>query len=103
MRGLSRCSCGGRMGTQTTKPRGSQIIYHHYACNRRGKLHKIGGCVQESLSTLEIEAQVWEIVSSSLRDPARPRGAMNRLIEEERAKRSGYLERETKIWSGKVA
>jgi hypothetical protein len=91
------------MGTQTTKPRGGEITYHYYTCNRRRKLRKMGGCAQKSLPALEGEAQVWELVSSLLRDPDRIRGGMNRLIEEERTKRAGDPERETKIWAEKIA
>jgi hypothetical protein len=103
LRGLLRCSCGGRMGTQTTKPRGGEITYRYYACNRRRKLRKMGGCTQKSLPALEVEAQVWELVSSLLRDPKRIRGGMNRLIEEERTKRTGDPEREARIWAEKIA
>ena len=103
LRGLLRCSCGWRMGTQTTKPRGGAITYHYYACNRRRKLRKMCGCTQKSLPALEVEAQVWELVSSLLRDPDRIRGGMNRLIEEERTKRAGDPEQETKIWAEKIA
>jgi hypothetical protein len=91
------------MGTQTTKPRGGEITYHYYACNRRRKLRKMGGCAQKSLPAFEGEAQMWELVSSLLRDPDRIRGGMNRLIEEERTKRAGDPERETKIWAEKIA
>jgi hypothetical protein len=103
LRGLLRCSCGGRMGTQTTKPRGGEITYHYYACNRRRKLRKMGGCEQTSLPALEVEAKVWELVSSLLKDPNRIREGMNRLIEEERTKRSGDPEGERRIWAEKIA
>jgi hypothetical protein len=91
------------MGTQTTKPRGGEITYHYYACNRRSKLRKMGGCAQKSLPALEVEAQVWKLVSSLLKDPDRIREGMNRLIEEERTKRSGDPEGETRIWAEKIA
>ena len=91
------------MGTQTTKPRGGDITYHYYACNRRRKLRKMGGCAQKSLPALEVESQVWDLVSGLLRDPDRVRGGMNRLIEEERTKRAGDPEREARIWAEKIA
>ncbi len=91
------------MGTQTTKPTGGEITYHYYACNRRRKLRKMGGYTQNSLPAIEVEAQVWELISSLLRDPDRIRGGMNRLIEEELTKRADDPERETKLWAEKIA
>src|SRR5215213_9238958 len=52
LRGLLQCSCGGRMGTQTTKPRGGETTYHYYACNRRRQLRKMCECAQRSLSAV---------------------------------------------------
>jgi Recombinase zinc beta ribbon domain len=80
LRGLLKCSCDGRMGTQTTKPRGGDITYYYYTCDRRRKLRKMCGCEQKPLLSLEVEAQVWELVSGLLKAPERIRAGMNRLI-----------------------
>jgi site-specific DNA recombinase len=103
LRGLVRCSCGGRMGTQTTKPRGGEITYHYYACNRRRQLRKMCGCTQRSLSATEIEGRVWRFISELLKDPEKVRIGMNRLIEQELTERSGDPEREVEAWTGKIA
>ncbi len=104
LRGLLRCSCDGKMSTQTTKPRGGDITYYYYTCNRRRKLRKMRGCEQKSLSALEVEAQVWELVSGLLKDPERIRAGMNRLIEEERTRgRAGDPEREARALADSMA
>jgi flagellar motility protein MotE (MotC chaperone) len=103
LRGLVRCSCGGRMGTQTTKPRGGEITYHYYACNRRRQLRTMCGCTQRSLSAVEVEETVWRFVSELLKDPEKVRIGMNRLIEQELSERSGDPQREAEAWTGKIA
>ena len=102
LRGLLRCSCGGRMGTQTTKPRGGETTYHYYACNRRRQLRKMCECAQRSLSAVEVESRVWRFVSELLKDPEKVRAGMNRLIEQELSERSGDPERETEAWTKKI-
>jgi site-specific DNA recombinase len=102
LRGLLCCSCGGKMGTQTTKPRGGNITYHYYVCNRRRKLRKMCDCTQKSLPTAEVEAVVWEFVSGLLRDPEKIKVGMNRLIEEERATRIGDPVQEARAWTQKI-
>jgi len=103
LRGLLRCSCGGRMGTQTTKPRGSETTYLYYACNRRRKLRKMCECTQRSLSATEVEGRVWHFVSELLKDPEKVRIGMNRLIEQELSEISGDPQHEAKTWAEKVA
>ena len=104
MRGLLRCSCGGKMSTQTTKPRGGDITYYYYTCDRRRKLRKMCGCEQKSLPGLEVEAQVWELVSGLLKDPERIRAGVSRLIGEERTRgRAGDPEREAKALADSIA
>ncbi len=104
LRGLLRCSCGGKMSTQTTKPRGGNITYYYYACDRRRKLSRMCGCEQKSLPALEVEAQVWELVSSLLKAPDRIRAGMNRLIEEERTRgRAGDPDREARALADSMA
>jgi len=103
LRGLLRCSCGGRMGTQTTKPRDGETTYHYYACNRRRKLRKMCECTQRSLSATEVEGRVWHFVSELLKDPEKVRVGMNRLIERERIDRTNGPQREAKAWTEKIA
>jgi site-specific DNA recombinase len=103
LRGLLRCSCGGRMGTQTTKPRGGDTTYHYYACNRRRQLRTMCECTQKSLSAAEVEGRVWRFVSELLKDPEKVRAGMNRLIEQELSERSGDPQREAEAWTKKIA
>jgi flagellar motility protein MotE (MotC chaperone) len=103
LRGLLRCSCGGRMGTQTTKPKGSSVTYHYYACNRRRQLRKMCDCVQRSLSAAEVEGRVWHFVSDLLKDPEKVRAGMNRLIEQQLSESSSDPQREAEVWTEKIA
>ena len=100
---MLRCSCGGRIGTQTTKPKGSKTTYHYYACNRRRQLRKICERAQRSLSATEVEETVWRFVSVLLKDPEKVRAGMNRLIEQELSERSGDPQREAEAWTKKIA
>jgi site-specific DNA recombinase len=102
LRGSVRCSCGGRMGTQTTKPRGGETTYHYYACNRRRQLRKMCECTQRSLSATEVEGRVWRFVSGLLKDPEKVRIGMNRLIEQELSERGGDPQREAEAWTEKI-
>jgi hypothetical protein len=103
LRGLLRCSCGGSMGTKTTKPRGGDTTYHYYACNRRRQLRKMCECTQRSLSATEVEGRVWRFVSELLKDPEKVRAGMNRLIEQELSERGGDPRREAEVWTKKIA
>ena len=91
------------MGTQTTKPKGGNITYHYYVCNRRRQLRKMCECTQRSLAAAKVEAVVWEVVSSLLQDPEKIRVGMAELIEEEQATRTADPEREAMVWMQKIA
>ena len=103
LRGLLRCSCSGRMGTQTTKPKGSKTTYHYYTCNRRRQLRKMCECTQGSLSAVEVESRVWGFVSKLLMDPEKVRAGMNRLLEQELSERGSDPQREAEVWAKKLA
>jgi hypothetical protein len=103
LRGFLRCSCSGRMGTQTTKPKGSKTTYHYYTCNRRRQLRKMCECTQGSLSAVEVESRVWRFVSELLMDPEKVRAGMNRLLEQELSERGGDPQRGAEVWAKKLA
>lgn len=103
LRGLLRCSCGGKMGTQTTKPKGGKITYHYYACNRRRQLRKMCKCTQGALPAAEVEERVWRFVSGLLTDPEKVRAGMDRLIEREHSERRGDPRQEIESWMKKIA
>ncbi len=103
LRGLLQCSCGGRMGTQTTKPRGGEITYY-YACNRRRQLRKMGGCAQRSLAAAEVEGRVWGFLSDLNADPEKVlRVGMNRLVELELSGKGGDPQLEARALAEKIA
>ena len=103
LRGLLQCSCGGRMGTQTTKPRGGEITYHYYACNRRRQLRKMGGCAQRSLAAAEVEGRVWSFVSDLLADPEKVRVGMSRLVELELSGKGGDPQLDARALAEEIA
>ncbi len=51
----------------------------------------------------DVEARVWDLVVSLLRDPDRLRAAIDALIEEERRAHRGDPEKEARIWLKKIA
>jgi len=51
----------------------------------------------------ELEARVWDLVLSLLRDPDRLRVALGKLLEEERRAHRGDPEREARVWLKKFA
>lgn len=104
LRGLLRCSCGGKMGTHTTKPKGSRVTYHYYTCNLRRQLRKMCECTQKSLSAAAMEDAVWSFVSELLTDPGKVRMGMNELIVREGSNTgSGDPRREAEHWAKKLA
>jgi hypothetical protein len=50
-----------------------------------------------------LEARVWNLVLSLLRDPERLRVGLGKLIEEERKAHRGGPEREARVWLKKIA
>jgi site-specific DNA recombinase len=102
LRGLVRCSCDSKMRTLTTKS-GDGPDYHYYTCGRRRTLGKMCPCTQKSLRSSEVEPAVWRFVSDLLTDPERIRAGMEALIEQERASEPRDLDRETRVWTKKLA
>ena len=100
---LLRCSYGGRMDTQTTKPKGGETTYHCYARNRRRQLRKMCECNQKSLSATGVEDTVWRFVSGLLRDAEKVRTGMKRLVERQLSERSGDPQREVEAWMERIA
>jgi site-specific DNA recombinase len=102
LRGLMRCSCGSKMQTKTTNPHG-KYTYHYYICVSRNDLRNMGSCRQRVLRAEEVEAEVWEFVSSLLKDLERLRAGYERMIENERKARRGDPEQEAQLWAEKIA
>jgi hypothetical protein len=51
----------------------------------------------------KLEPAIWNLVSDLLSDPARLRGGLVQLIEEEKSRMHGDPVRETKVWLDKLA
>ena len=97
-----RCSCGSKMRTLTTKT-GDGPSYHYYTCGRRRTLGKMCSCTQKSLGAAKVEPPVWDFVSDLLTDPEKIRSGMEALIEQERSSEPRDLDRETKVWTKRLA
>jgi site-specific DNA recombinase len=100
LKGLVRCSCGSKMQTKTTKPHGH--TYHYYYCIRRNELRRMCSYTQQALRASEVESAVWSFISGLLKDPEKVRAGMERLIERERATRTGDPESDGKVWLKKL-
>jgi site-specific DNA recombinase len=103
LRGLMRCTCGWKMGTHTTKGRTKDRLYYYYECRHRRMHGSMSACSQKSINAPKVEASVWEFVSELLKDPARIRAGMNRLIDQERASGHAEPEREARAWLEKLS
>src|SRR5215212_2718018 len=103
LRGIMRCrSCGVLMGTHTSTYNGGKKAYYYYKCHP-GRDYRRGDCQQKHVRAEQAEAVVWSFVSGLLKDPARIRAGMERLIEQERNGRNGGSEREAKLWVERIA
>ena len=94
--GVFRCSCGwtmqGNSRKNSAKP--DAKLYHGYRCARRIR-HGADACGQRvGYNAVEIEAEVWALVSRDLSDPAVMLAGLDALIELEREKLHGDPERE---------
>ena len=85
LRGLLRCSCGLKMGTQTTRADASRgrRPYHYYRCSRN-RDYGSGACPRKGIPVKAVEPLVWEFVSGLLEDSERIRVGMAALIDRER-------------------
>jgi hypothetical protein len=100
--GLLRCAlCGGRMSPHSFKKPSAQR-YFYYRCAKRWQ-HKT--CEHgKNHDAKRLEAQVWHLVSDSLKDPVRLRTDLDAMIEQQRnARCGGDPEREVKVWLEKLA
>jgi hypothetical protein len=103
---VARCSvCGramiARPVTYKLKSSGKSTI-NYYRCSKTYGYS--GRCEHTKVYRAEeLEARVWDLVLSLLRDPERLRAALDRLIEEERKAHQGDPEREARAWLKKIA
>jgi hypothetical protein len=90
------------MGTHTSTYNGGKKAYYYYK-GHPGRDYRRGTCQQKHVRAEQAEAVVWSFVSGLLKDPARIRAGMERLIEQERNGRNGGPEREAKRWVERIA
>ncbi len=103
---IARCGvCGkaiiARPVTYKLKSGGTSTINYYKCCKAHGYNYR---CPHgTSYRAEELEARVWDLVLSLLRNPERLRTALDRLIEEERKIHRGDPEREARTWLEKLA
>jgi hypothetical protein len=76
---------------------GGKSTINYYRCSKAYGYS--GRCEPTKVyRTDHLEARVWDLVLSLLRDPERLRAALDKLIEEERNAHQGDPEREARAW-----
>jgi hypothetical protein len=102
--GICFCGgCGNRMMAYTTRAGRAKKRYHYYRCRTRQQ-HGKGACAQKSsYHARDVEGLVWEFVAGYLKDPARLRSDLERMIELERDGLRGDPDRNAQIWLRKLA
>ena len=95
--------CGyNLMSHYVTAPRAKNRLFY-YTCrkhNREGN----DACPHRKHHRAEsVEARVWDLVSSLLKDPERLRAGLEAMIEAERAGMRGDPDQEVKVWLAKLS
>jgi site-specific DNA recombinase len=94
--------CGARMEMNTVNARDGRK-YFYYRCWRRNRFGEDVCPRPSNHPAHRIESEVWEFVSSLLRDPERLREGIEAMIEQKRAGLRGHPERDVKLWHNKLA
>lgn len=91
------------MSGVTAQPRKDGSRPRHYRCHHRARNGAEACPNKKQHRADQIEAEVWEEVSSLLKDPERLRAGVERLLEEQRAAHRGDVEsRELRHWRGEL-
>jgi hypothetical protein len=102
--GIIYCgSCGRRLDNQRTRKGVGDGYHHQYRCRTRHRYGPESRSLRGMRRADEIEAQVWEAVSGLMKDPEQPRSDLQGVIDHERRDIRGELQREVKVWLGKLA
>ena len=81
---------------------GGTSIINYYRCSKAYSYND--RCTHTKVYRAEeLEARVWNLVLSLLRDPERLRAVLDKFIEEERKAHQGDPEREARAWLRKIA
>jgi len=104
-RGIFYCGeCSYRMSTHTTagpKMRGKS--YHYYHCPKRRQYGKKACSSVKYYRAEELESAVWGAVSGILKDPEQLGADLDAMIELERGNMRCDPDKETKLWTDKLA
>jgi site-specific DNA recombinase len=104
--GIAKCEVCGRnmMIHSVTAPRladPGRLFY--YRCRTRNR-DGARGCPHGKCHRAEaVEAQVWDLVSSLLKDPEKLKGGIEAMVEAERAGMRGDPDQEAKVWLEKLS
>lgn len=97
--GIVRCAeCGRNMMIHSVAGKRVKGRLFYYRCRKRNRDGREACSHRECHRAEEAEAMVWEFVSGLLREPARLRAGLERLIEQERAAMRGDPEQQAKAW-----
>jgi len=104
--GISYCGgCGKTMcanhSTKTIK--GRLYTYDYYCCSQRSRYGPDVCANTHRPRAGELEATVWNLISSLLKDPVRLRAGLEELIEEEQRAMRGNPDEEAEAWMKKLA
>jgi len=100
--GVLRCGeCGRSMSARTYKKPGG--LYLYYCCAAGAYVARHTCSARTHHKAEELEARVWSIVSEVLKDPARLRTGLDRMIEEERRRSHGDPGAETERWLAQIS
>jgi site-specific DNA recombinase len=102
--GIARCKeCGRNMMIHSVMPPRAKGRRFYYRCRSRSR-DGAGGCVHRKCHLAEeVEARVWNLISSLLKDPGRLEAGLEEMIEQERAGLRGDPEQEAKTWLEKLS
>jgi hypothetical protein len=92
------------MNTHTTSdPKMGGKSYHYYHCPKRRQYGKKACSRGKYYRAEELESAVWGAVSGILKDPEQLRADLDAMIELERGNMRCDPDKETKLWTDKLA
>jgi site-specific DNA recombinase len=98
--GVLRCAaCGGAMATNYMTPR--QTGY--YRCGKRYRLGEHACSQGKNFRAEDTEALVWQFVSGILKDPAKLRRGINKMLDEMKTLASRHPSDDEETWLKKLA
>jgi site-specific DNA recombinase len=101
--GILRCGgCGTVMATNNVPSHGRKLLFYYRCAKRLGEGKDV--CSQrKNYRADKVEPQVWELVSSIMKDPEQLRDDLERMIDQERKGLHRDPDREAKGWAERLA